>query len=58
MTKGTLKHVDEEMTFEYFLRFVSRGNTVGGLLIFGKREAGSRGGGEAPENFETKPFQC
>ena len=57
MTKGTLKHVDEEMAFEYFFRFVSRGNTVGGLLIFGKREAGSRGG-EVPEDFETKTFPC
>ena len=28
-----LKLFEEEMAFEYFFRFVSRGNTVGGLLI-------------------------
>ena len=70
MTKGTLKHAEEEIALEHFFKFINGGNTVGGLLIslllkatdsychflsWLERENGEPG--QSPQKvFETKPF--
>ena len=68
----TLNLVEEEMAFEYFFRFVSGGNTVGGLLMslllkgndsychfLSRQEKKNRElGVKPPKIVSIKPFPC